>query len=385
MMESKKVLVLGMLDSIHLARWLGQFENENIAFYLFPSKKFRTINPELIKLLKNRSKAEYKLMAPYYNLSKIGYIDFMLCKIIKFFGRDFRRDLLSLTLRVSTFDFIHALEIQGAGYLYASLPNELHEKNKLILTNWGSDIYFFRKDKKHNGMIDKVMRLASYYSAECQRDYNLVKNYKFSGRFLPCIPNAGGFKKNDFSPIVKVKQPRNLIICKGYGGLFGRSQIAFPAIEAALIRHINLNVYFFSVTKDVLPLVIDLISKFSTRVTYSTVERPLIRSKLMEYFGQAVVYIGCSKSDAISTSFLEALAHGVYPIQTNTSCAGEWINKGAIGSVVSLNSALIKKELLAVLANKALLNKAYRSNIVFAKQNLNYEKIQKTSKVFYQL
>jgi hypothetical protein len=75
----------------------------------------------------------------------------------------------------------------------------------------------------------------------------------------------------------------------------------------------------------------------------------------------------------------------VYPIQTNTSCAGEWINKGAVGSVVSLNSALIKKELLAVLANKALLNRAYRSNIVFAKQNLNYEQIQKTSKVFYQL
>ncbi len=385
MMASKKVLVLGMLDSIHLARWLGQFENENIAFYLFPSKKFRTINPELLKLLKNRSKANYKLMSPYYNLSKIGYIDFILCKIIKFFGKDFRRDLLGFTLRTNTFDFIHALEIQGAGYLYANLSKELHKKNKLILTNWGSDIYFFQKDKKHDEMIDKVMSLASYYSAECQRDYDLVKNYRFSGLFLPCIPNAGGFKKDDFSPVTKRNHSRNLIICKGYGGLFGRSQIAFPAIEAALIRHSNLNVYFFSVTKDVLPLVIDLISKFSSRVTYSTVERPLIRSKLMEYFDQAVVYIGCSKSDAISTSFLEALAHGVYPIQTNTSCAAEWIEKGAIGSIVALNSALVKKELLTVLANKTLLNRASRSNIIFAKQNLNYEQIQKKSKIFYQL
>jgi hypothetical protein len=47
-MERKKILIIGMFDSIHLARWLKQFEYENVDFTLFPSKKFKRINPELI-------------------------------------------------------------------------------------------------------------------------------------------------------------------------------------------------------------------------------------------------------------------------------------------------------------------------------------------------
>ena len=39
-MERRKILIIGMFDSIHLARWLSQFENEKIDFVLFPSKKF---------------------------------------------------------------------------------------------------------------------------------------------------------------------------------------------------------------------------------------------------------------------------------------------------------------------------------------------------------
>jgi hypothetical protein len=47
-MERRKILVIGMFDSIHLARWLFQFENETIDFVLFPSKKFKYVkNSEL--------------------------------------------------------------------------------------------------------------------------------------------------------------------------------------------------------------------------------------------------------------------------------------------------------------------------------------------------
>ena len=63
-MERKQILVIGMFDSIHLARWLKQFENTAVDFKLFPSKKFKYINLELIKLLNLDSKASYKLAQP---------------------------------------------------------------------------------------------------------------------------------------------------------------------------------------------------------------------------------------------------------------------------------------------------------------------------------
>jgi hypothetical protein len=49
---------------------------------------------------------------------------------------------------------------------------------------------------------------------------------------------------------------------------------------------------------------------------------------MYENFANSRIYIGASRSDGISTSFLEALVLGAYPIQTNTSCGNEWVEKG---------------------------------------------------------
>ena len=51
---------------------------------------------------------------------------------------------------------------------------------------------------------------------------------------------------------------------------------------------------------------------------------------------RARIYVGLSKSDGISTSLLEAMAMGAFPIQTGTSCASEWIEDGVSGAIVSL-------------------------------------------------
>jgi glycosyltransferase involved in cell wall biosynthesis len=48
-------------------------------------------------------------------------------------------------------------------------------------------------------------------------------------------------------------------------------------------------------------------------------------------FAAARCYLGVSVSDAISTSMLEAMALGAFPIQTNTSCCEEWIEDGKNG------------------------------------------------------
>ena len=78
-MERRRVLIIGMFDSIHLARWLSQFEDQNIEFVLFPSKKFKYLNFDLAKLIKLKNdNAKFVLPKPYFFFKYIGYLDYIL-------------------------------------------------------------------------------------------------------------------------------------------------------------------------------------------------------------------------------------------------------------------------------------------------------------------
>jgi hypothetical protein len=382
-MERKQILIIGMFDSIHLARWLKQFESTSIDFKLFPSKKFKYINIELLKLLESNSEASYKFAKPYYQYKLIGYFDFLICKIGDLFNINVKLLLLNKILSRNMFNFVHAIEIQGAGYLYLELPVNIKSKNLLILTNWGSDIFFFQKDPVHNSKISKIINLASYYSAECERDYELLKNYDFKGNLLPCIPNGGGFDDKEFNSIEYLASDRDLILCKGYGGKFGRVDLSIPAIENTLKKYLNLNVFFYSVTKDVENLIIDLAKKYKDRVEYSVISKPISHTSLMQLFKKARVYIACSESDGISTSFLEAIVNGAYPIQTNTSCVNEWADKGIICSIVGLDVNEITTELEKVIADKDILDNAQKTNLNIARLILSKSTINQIAHKFY--
>jgi glycosyltransferase involved in cell wall biosynthesis len=56
--------------------------------------------------------------------------------------------------------------------------------------------------------------------------------------------------------------------------------------------------------------------------------------EMLGLFGQARIYLGLSISDAISTSLLEAMVMGAFPIQSCTSCADEWIADKKNGLIV---------------------------------------------------
>ena len=74
----------------------------------------------------------------------------------------------------------------------------------------------------------------------------------------------------------------------------------------------------------------------------------------MKLFERARIYIGCSRSDGLSTSFLQALCSGAYPIQTDTSCASELVDGGASGSIIPLDESSVLNTLLSVIHDHAL-------------------------------
>ena len=383
-MERKKILVIGMFDSIHLARWLSQFKDHEIDFVLFPSKKFKYLNFELSRLFQSQNVANFSVAKPYFYFKYLGFVDFILCLFFRILKVDIKRLLLRNCLSTNSFKFVHALEIQGAGYLYASLPKTILDRNILILTNYGSDITFYRNFPEHTIKIISVLNMAQLYAAECQRDYEIALSMGFVGKFLPCIPNAGGFTHDTFDLNVIPSEQRNLIVAKCYGGVFGLGGLVIDALNDYLVAKPEVKVIIYSVTDDLLEKSNKFKDAFPTQVSVFKVREKIPRSLLLTYLSKARIYIGASKSDGISTSFLEALCLGAYPIQTNTSCAVEWINLGFSGSIVKSTSVEI---LNALNSNYDAidLNQKRIQNLINAKKHLDYDLIKNQALKFYGL
>ena len=381
-MTRRKVLVVCMFDSIHAGRWLSQFTDQDIDFTLFPSKKFKRIHPKLAALLKSNEGATFSIAHPIILPKILGYLDFLFfVQFPKIFKRNLRAQYLRQISTKNKYDFVHALEIQGAGYL---CDEAIIKKDfKFILTNWGSDIFYFQHLPEHLPRIKSALSKADLYSAECQRDYKLATNLGFTGYQLPCIPNGGGLVTGETLSIGIPTSSRKNIVVKTYGGTFGRGGLAIEAVGKVLESHYDLIAYFYSVTEDLLNQVVELKSKFGARVNYSTLKKPISHGQLEDIFANSRIYIGCSISDGISTSFLEALTKGVYPIQTNTSCAGEWIDKGAVASLIDLDIDQLDKALDLAITDDKVVDFAAEKNLEVANNLLTSAKVAPIAQKFY--
>jgi len=382
----KKVLIIGMLNSIHLSNWLIRFRDEEIDFYLYPSRQYRYLDPQLKRLINENQAAKFILVRNLPSPSLRNYMDFLAeTKWLRWLFPKLRVNALSNFISRNELDFIHCLEIQNAGYLMLEVDCELLVNPEVIVTNWGSDIYYFSRFEDHEIKIKNVLSLADRYSAECFRDYELASNLGFVGNNLPLIPNSFIHLPDVFVDLQTLSSSRRWVTIKGYGGQFGRVQLVVEAIEKLLSDGTDFFFFFYSVTPDVEAVISQLQIRYPSRVSYITVGRKISKEEMADWFAKSRIYIGCSISDGVSTSFLEALYHGCYPIQTNTSCASEWVIKGAVASVIHPSPEELWKELLKATQNDELVNQAQLANKQIANEYLNHSELMAKSRLFYDL
>ena len=382
--KTKSILVIGMLDSIHLARWLDQFKDQGYEFVIFPSKKYKKLHPELKKLTDSKFKSSFVLVNHKIPKFISGYFDYISNRIVMtIFRSDLRIKQLQKVIDKYQFEYIHACEIQGAGYLLDSLNSDSLINTRTILTNWGSDIYFFQEFPEHIKKIKSILSKANYYSAECERDYKLASAYGFTGEFLPCIPNAGGFEVDMVGKNSVSTSKRSQVLIKGYGGLFGRADLAISLIPEISNRFPNITFHVYSATQDTIAKIKEHPLEIQQKIRITTVDKKLSHEEMLKEFLRSRVYIGCSISDGISTSFIEALICGTFPIQTDTSCANEWADKGAIASIVPLDSARVMNAVVEALENNQLVDHSSMKNQEIAMKYLSKEVISKAALNFY--
>jgi hypothetical protein len=138
-----------------------------------------------------------------------------------------------------------------------------------------------------------------------------------------------------------------------------------------------------SVTPDVLSRIKALQNAHPGKVKYWTITKPISHQQILTLLGRSLIYFGFSKSDGISTTFLEALIMGAYPIQTDTSCVNEWIAKGFAASTVTPYTKEIFVEVDRIMSNRKLATEASEKNVSLAKVLLDERYIRESSISYY--
>jgi glycosyltransferase involved in cell wall biosynthesis len=315
-----------MADSVHLARWISQFVSVPIDFVLFPSSPHRRIHPKIQEFVNDKANEMTLEIAP----KSMRWLALPLSALDLVCDNALRASILKKVISKSSFDLLHLLELQHAGYLLLK-ARITPLRSKVFITNWGSDIYWFQQFPKHRARILELLRIASHYSAECKRDVEIVSSLGFSKIIMPVIPNSGGINLEQIPYPSSRTSERRKIIIKGYTGFVGRALDAIRACEviAGCLAEYEVMVYSASLKVRLRLLKLRLLHGIKVRI----IKKRTPHAEMLGYFLQSRVYIGISLSDGISTSLLEAMATGCYPIQTGTSCASEWLTPES-GSLV---------------------------------------------------
>jgi glycosyltransferase involved in cell wall biosynthesis len=276
-------------------------------------------------------------------------------------------------------DMVHSLEFQKACYL--TLGAKALYKGRFppwVVSNWGSDIYLFGPLAEHVEKIKGVLAQCDYYACECHRDVKLAREYGFTKTALPVLPIAGGFQ---LARLAQYRQPgptsaRKHIALKGYQHWAGRSLVGIRALE---LCSEEIKAGGYSVTVYLTSPEVSLAAeRMSLRTGIPLKILPGVpHEEMLQLHGRSRVSIGLSISDGLSTSALEAMLMGAFPVQSNTSCLTELVIDGETALMVPPEDpSEVAAAIRRALADDALVDRAAELNARIAEERLDERLIQ---------
>jgi len=276
-------------------------------------------------------------------------------------------------------DIVHSLEFQQAGYL--TLEARSVWKGRFptwVVSNWGSDIYLYGPLSEHVAKIKGILAACDYYASECHRDIGLAREYGFTKTTLPVLPVAGGFQ---LEYLKQYRQPgptsaRRVIALKGYQHWAGRALVGLRALEqcADQIKAGGYSVAVYSADYDV-RIAAERMA-LQTGISLEILPQAA-HEEVLRLHGKSRVSIGLSISDGLSTSALEALVMGAFPVQSNTSCLTELVKDGETALMVPAEDPIeVAAAIRHALSDDAMVDHAAELNLRLAAERLDYSVIQ---------
>jgi glycosyltransferase involved in cell wall biosynthesis len=211
----------------------------------------------------------------------------------------------------------------------------------------------------------------------------LAREFGYKGPALPVLPNSGGIDVARMQLLRDVKPPsqRKMIMVKGYDHFAGRAMVSLSVLErlSDLLR--DYTIILFSVGAQPRVRAIELATAGILDIKVIDLAT---HDEILRYFGHSRAYLGVSISDAISTSVLEAMAMGAFPVQTNTSCCEEWFISGESGFAVPPDDfETICARFQQALTDDELVDKAAIRNLEIIRSRLDVSVIRPQVADFY--
>jgi hypothetical protein len=285
-------------------------------------------------------------------------------------------------------DLVHALELQNAGYATAVAYRALDEtkRPKLLITNYGSDVYWFRQFPSHMKKLRELATFADAFSAECVRDTALAQEIGFKGLFMETMPNSGGIKIDEEAIAAEAESSsaRKTIAIKGYQTVWGQALYALRAIENLAPELAGYRVEIFSCNSKTISAAKRL--QKSTGLEIVTHKKhKLSHAEVLGIMRRSIAYIGLSKSDGISTSMIEAMSQGAIPIQSDTSCANEWIRNGQDGFLVGFDDwQAVANGLTRIISDREFVSTARATNYQTIREKYDANRLSEIANGYYQ-
>jgi hypothetical protein len=381
-----RILFVARPYAVHSARWINQIADRGWDLHLFPSSEstphsgYRNLTTYFIERnprVKFHPSVKQRVLWP---LSRGGSRVRSVAERLSTKWND-RAEWLAWLVRKIKPDIVHALEFQEAGYLVARAKTLFGpgEFPRLVVSNWGSDIYLYGPLPEHTEKIKALLRSADYYASECHRDVKLAEEYGFNGKVLPVVPASGGF---DIGNMRQYAEPgptsaRRVIALKGYQHWAGRGLVGLRALElsADILRAKGFTIAVYSIYNPDVRLAVER-TAVRTGLRFETTNAET-REDVLRVHGKARVSIGLSISDGLSTSALEAVIMGAFPVQSNTSCLCELVKCGEGALMVPPEDP---NEVAAAIQRAAtdddLVDRAGELNVQVARERLSEEVVR---------
>ena len=362
--QKVKLLLVGMGDSIHFARWVTSIDFSKYQVRIVSSSPHRRIHPLLLSVLGNSSKdseASMSLVSRYFSLA-LWILDrrWLLSDYL-------RSSIVARELRRFKPSVVHAFETQNAGYLLLRNGKEISRNGvKTVLSLYGSDLSWFSKIPYHSTKIKNLLPAVDALHYECTRDSHLAKSLGFSGLLLPQSPAAPSISEGES---LRESKERPYILVKGYQNKWGRGANIIRAIHN--VRHLlgGKKIVVISAESNVPKLARKLLRTQGVDVEVYG-KNSLSQEQVLDFLSKSEIYIAASMSDGLPATFIEAMYCGAFPIQTATACVGEWVEDGQNTLLIQdPNSVLeISNKLEEALSNDGLRDAAREQNFAIAKR-----------------
>ena len=316
----KKILLVGMADSIHFARWVESIDLDLYEVRVMGSSPHRSIHPIILKILSRFGERHITMswLSRYFSL-----FVWILDRTI--FPMDSIRSwLLRFEIKKFNPDLVHAMETQNAGYL---LPKAIAGLRSypipyILLTLYGSDLFWYSQKKRHVELLRKTLSKTDFLSAECLRGHAIARELGFLGEFLPLSP------ANPPIPIPELIKPpasRRLILVKGYKNKWGRGDVLIRGLSRCTEILKNYEIVIISAEGNTPRLARTLLARKGLSVRVFR-KKELDHETVLRELSESILYVGLSASDGLPSTLVEAVSLGAFPIQSASSCASDWLS-----------------------------------------------------------